>query len=77
MSGIKRKHVVLSIQKKIEIIEHLEKGRCAKSLADEYNIGELTVRDLKKKKMDLLKFARADDLSSGLKKKKDNEKSHI
>lgn len=72
---MKRKRVVLSIQKKLEIIEHIEKGRSAKSLATEYNIGEQTVRYLIKKKMDVLKFASTADSSSGLQKRKTMKKA--
>uniref|UniRef100_A0A1B6KBL0 HTH psq-type domain-containing protein n=1 Tax=Graphocephala atropunctata TaxID=36148 RepID=A0A1B6KBL0_9HEMI len=71
----KRKRVVLTIHQKLEIIEHLEKGRSAKSVANEYNVGEQTVKDLKKKKMDLLKFASAAESSLGLKKRKKMKKA--
>jgi hypothetical protein len=71
----KRKRVVLSIQQKLEIIEKLEKGHLVKVLAKDYGIGEQTVRDLKKKKNELISFACASDSSSGMKKRKTMKKS--
>lgn len=73
--GLKRKRVVLSIQQKLEIIEKLEKGQSVKVLANDYGIGEQTVRDLKKKKSELLSFACSSDTASGMKKRKTMKKS--
>lgn len=75
MSSVKRKRVVLSIQQKLEIINLLEKGRTVKSIKDEYNIGEQTVRDIRGQKDNLLKFASAAESSSGLKKRKTMKKA--
>ena len=69
------KRIVLSIQKKLEIIEKYEKGHTVKSLKDEYGIGDQTVHDLVKKKVELLKFACSSDTSSGTKKQKTMKKS--
>jgi hypothetical protein len=57
MSDLKRKCVVLSIQQKLEIIEQSEKSRNAKQLALQFGINEQTVRDLEKKKNELISFS--------------------
>ena len=69
-----RKRIVLSIQKKLEIIKKLEKGQTVKSLNDRYGIGDQMVCDLVKKKVELLKFACSSDSSSGMKKRKTMKK---
>jgi transposase-like protein len=73
----KRKRNVLSIQQKLQIIEQFEKGKTVKSLKDEYGVGDQTVRDLIKKKNDILKFACSSDSSSGMKKTQNNEKIYV
>lgn len=75
MSDKKRKRVVLSLQQKLEIIDRLEKGISVQSLASEYNVGEQTVRDIRKKKTDLMKFTSCAESSIGLKKRKTMKKS--
>jgi tRNA G10 N-methylase Trm11 len=65
MTDLKRKRVVPSIQQKLEIIEQLEKSRNAKQLALQFGIGEQTVRDLEKKKNNVISFA-ASSSSSGM-----------
>lgn len=52
----KRKHVVLSIKKKVEILKKLDSGSSVKAVSQEYGIGPTTIYDLKKKKEKLLKF---------------------
>lgn len=55
-SSAKRKHVVLSIKKKVEILKKLDSGASVKSVSQEYGIGPSTIYDLKKKKETILKF---------------------
>uniref|UniRef100_H3AHU5 HTH CENPB-type domain-containing protein n=1 Tax=Latimeria chalumnae TaxID=7897 RepID=H3AHU5_LATCH len=66
MSG-KRKRVVLTIKDKLEIIEKLEEGSSSKQLSLIYEIGETTVRDIKKNK-EILTYASSLDSTSGLSK---------
>uniref|UniRef100_H3A2J1 HTH psq-type domain-containing protein n=1 Tax=Latimeria chalumnae TaxID=7897 RepID=H3A2J1_LATCH len=67
MSG-KRKCVVLTIKDKLEIIEKLEEGSSSKQLSVIYEIGETTVRDIKKNKEKILTYASSLDSTSGLSK---------
>ena len=53
----KRKHVVLTIKQKLEIIDKLEKGQSATSLALEYGCGRQTISDFKNNKQKLRDFA--------------------
>ena len=46
----KRKHVTLTLKQKLEILEKLEKGQIATSLALEYGCGRQTISDFKNKK---------------------------
>lgn len=75
MNKEKRKRVVLSIQQKLEIIKQFEDGKSAKTLSQDYGIGDQTVRDLVKQKDKFLKFACSSDSSSGMKKRKTMKKS--
>lgn len=70
MNNEKRKRVVLSIQQKLEIIKQFEDGKSAKTLSQDYGIGDQTVRDLIKQKDKSLKFAWSSDSVSGMKKQK-------
>lgn len=53
----KRKHITLTLNQKLEIIERLEKGESRKSLSNEFNVGSSTIYDIKTKKDELIKFA--------------------
>lgn len=48
MRNGQRKRVVLSIEKKLEILDRLSKGESQAFLSFEYGIGKSTVADLKK-----------------------------
>lgn len=47
----------ITIQQKLDILKELEKGKSAKQLAFEYNIGCSTVHDIKKNKNKLLNYS--------------------
>ena len=53
----KRKRVVLTIEQKLKIIEKLKKGAKRADLAKEYNVGESTITDIKKREIKLTEFA--------------------
>ena len=55
--GKKRKRVVLSIESKLTILEKIAKGVTQARVAEEYNIGQSTITDLKKKEAKLKEFA--------------------
>ncbi|XP_049634517.1 jerky protein homolog-like [Suncus etruscus] len=64
MAG-KRKRVVLTIKDKLDILRQLEAGGSSRQLAGAYGIGETTVRDIRKNKERLLRYASGSD-SAGL-----------
>lgn len=67
----KRKRVVLTIQKKLEIINKMEEGSTGtRNLALLYNVGETTIRDIWKKKDKIIQFASSSDSAKGLSKRK-------
>lgn len=63
----KRKRVVLSLEKKVLIINRaVDRGESVKKLADEFGVGEQTVRDLIKQKNDIFKFLSCAESTSEL-----------
>jgi transposase len=56
-SGIKRKHVTLTIINKLKVIEQLENGVSGKKIAQEFGISQQTVSDIKKQKESIKTFA--------------------
>lgn len=72
----KRKHNVLSIETKIEIIQRLERGETGSSLAPIYNVGRATISDIKNKKDSILMFASKLKSEDGLKKRKTMRKAN-
>ena len=56
VKGEKRKHNSLSIAKKIELLQKLEKGTFVVNLCKEYNIGKSAIYDLQKKKSEIMNF---------------------
>lgn len=72
----KRKHNVLSIEAKIEIIQRLEKGETGRSLAPLYNVGRTTISDIKNKKDSILMFASKLKSEDGLRKRKTMRKAN-
>lgn len=69
-SSRKRKHNVLTMDTKIEIIQRLEKGETAVRLAPIYNIGRTTISDIKRNKDSILMFAAKLKSDESLKKRK-------
>ena len=53
----KRKNVVLTLPKKLELLKKLDAGASGNSLAREYGIGKSTVCDIKRKRQELMKFS--------------------
>lgn len=70
----KRSRKVLSIEKKIEIINRLEKGEPGSSLAKVYDVGKTTISDIKSRKEVILQFASKLDSEDGSKKRKTMKK---
>ena len=55
-SEAKRARLVLSIQKKVELVQRLEKGESRATLMEEFGVSSSTIYDLKKQKSKLLGF---------------------
>ena len=47
-SRSKRKRVVITIDNKLKIYQLVKAGRTLQKVADEYNVGKLTIRDITK-----------------------------
>lgn len=58
------------MEKKIEILNRLEKGETGASLAKFYNVGKATISDIKNKKDTIISFASKLDSEDGSKKRK-------
>lgn len=52
----KRKHVVLSLKEKAEIVEALTKGERGSNLARKYGVGTSTITDIRKKSNNIMRF---------------------
>nr|CAI5849511.1 unnamed protein product [Callosobruchus analis] len=52
----KRKHVILALEKKAEIIRQLDSGHSSTSVAARFNVGKSTISDIKKKKYEILRY---------------------
>jgi hypothetical protein len=63
-TGMKRKHVTLTISNKLKVIEKLENGVPGKKIAEEFGISQQTVSDIKKQKESIKSFALKFDVGS-------------
>lgn len=70
LGTLKRKHTFLTIERKLEILNRLEKGESGSFLAKEYGVGKATISDIKKKRNDILNFASKLDSDDGPKLRK-------
>lgn len=52
----KRKHVTLTLEKKCEIIQELDKGRSIRFVADKFDTPRSTVADIKNKKHQITRY---------------------
>uniref|UniRef100_A0A8C3S8B1 HTH psq-type domain-containing protein n=1 Tax=Chelydra serpentina TaxID=8475 RepID=A0A8C3S8B1_CHESE len=64
-NAAKCKHVSISIQQNVELLQKLEKGTLVRALCEFYNVGSSTVYDLKKQKNQILKFLAKISLNDG------------
>lgn len=71
----KRKRILLTVEEKLKIIERVEQGEDAMKLADEYNVGKTTIRDILNKKNEYLYFALNSDSYSCVRNRKTLKKS--
>lgn len=52
----KRKKVVMTMDKKLEALQRIDKGECLKKIAEEYGVGTSTVSDWKKNRIKIEEF---------------------
>ena len=64
-SQVKRKRLVLTLPKKIELVKRMEKGESRAKLMTEYGVGSSTLYDLKKRKDELLSFVTSTESPTG------------
>lgn len=69
LGTLKRKHTFLTIERKLEILNRLEKGESGSFLAMEYGVDKATISDIKKRN-DILNFASKLDSDDGPKLRK-------
>jgi hypothetical protein len=74
---VKRKHVVLSIADKLKIIEKIAFGVTIGLLAADHGIGVTTVKDIKKNKESMRKFAMKFDFDTRAGKRQDKRERHL
>lgn len=68
--SMKRKHTTLTIEKKIEILNRLEKGESGANLARFYGVGKATITDIKNKRESILHYTTKLDSDDGPKCRK-------
>lgn len=56
-SGTKRKRNVLTLEKKLEIVNALKKGVSASALSVQFDVPRTTINDIKKQSEEIIKFA--------------------
>lgn len=66
----KRKRVVVSMEDKLNAIRRVEKGETLQKVADDYNVGRVTVGDWKKNKSEIEKWCSARVTGAALKERK-------
>lgn len=67
---MRRKRVVLSIKDKYEIVRRLEEGESAANLAFEYGVGNTTICDIRKQKLDIIEYISKIDTLDGASERK-------
>ncbi|GCC28203.1 hypothetical protein chiPu_0006631 [Chiloscyllium punctatum] len=67
--SVKRKHTTVTIEQKSEILQHLDRGKKASRIAQEYNTGIATVSDIKKARPAIEKLISLSDTANALKRK--------
>lgn len=68
--GMKRKHITITVQQKVEILWKLEKGFSVCIQQDCFGFGTATVYNIKKQLKTLLKFYVENDVNKGIAKHK-------
>lgn len=62
--GVKRKHVTLTVRKKLEVLKMLERGINRSAIMNEFNIGSSTIYDIKKNEDKLRAFLAESEAST-------------
>ncbi|KAF2899297.1 hypothetical protein ILUMI_06877 [Ignelater luminosus] len=70
MLGVKRKHVTLSLNEKLAVLQRLDKGESLQKIAKELNVGVTTIKDWRKNWKDIESYTVAIDSENALKNRK-------
>ncbi|VEN43486.1 unnamed protein product [Callosobruchus maculatus] len=70
MSGVKRKHVTLSLNEKLAVLQRLDKGESLQQIAKELNVGVTTIKDWRKNRKDIESYTITIDGENALKHRK-------
>lgn len=77
MSGMKRKHVTLSLNEKLAVLQRLDKGESLQKIAKELNVGVTTIKDWRKNRKDIESYTVTIDGENALKKRKTLKKPKL
>lgn len=77
MSGFKRKHVTLSLNEKLAVLQRLDKGESLQKIAKELNVGVTTIKDWRKNRKDIESYTVTIDGENTLKNRKTLKKPKL
>lgn len=77
MSGVKRKHVTLSLNEKLAVLQRLDKGESLQKIAKELNVGVTTIKDWRKNRKDIESYTLTIDGENALKNRKTLKKPKL
>lgn len=77
MSGVKRKHVTLSLNEKLAVLQRLDKGESLQKIAKELNVGVTTLKDWRRNRKDIESFTVTIDNENALKNRKTLKKPKL
>lgn len=75
MESTKRKRIVLNLQDRLQLIERIDNGEHFNMVAQDYNIGRATVRDIYARKNEYIKYAQASDSMNAILQRKTMKRS--
>lgn len=70
MSGVKRKHVTLSLSEKLIVLQRLDKGESLQKIAKEINVGITTIKDWRKNRKNIESYSVTVESEKSLKNRK-------
>uniref|UniRef100_UPI00398EA6BC jerky protein homolog n=1 Tax=Pristiophorus japonicus TaxID=55135 RepID=UPI00398EA6BC len=77
IGSAKRKHNSLSIAKKVELLQRLDRGASVRRVSEEFGVGISTIYDVKNQKEQIMKFYAESDVQNEMNKRKTMHKPKI